>query len=98
MRATPGAAAAITSSSIPKSSPPTSFACVAGPVAIDSPESVDSGVRGHVRALKRGDMSPHSQNPQKSSGTLMRSVLKLFTVFTKAGEALRANHAAEHHL
>ena len=38
-------------------------------------------------------MSPDSKF-QKSSGTLTPSVLKLFTVFTKAGEALRANHAA----
>jgi hypothetical protein len=35
---------------------------------------------------------------QKSSGTSTRSVLKLFTVATNAGEAFRANHEAEHHL
>src|ERR1700680_389336 len=98
MRATRGAAAAITSSSIPKSNLRTSFAFGGQLAAIDLPETADFGVRGHVRALKRGDMPPHSQNPQKSSVTLTRSVLKLFTVFTKAGEALRANHAAEHHL
>jgi hypothetical protein len=35
---------------------------------------------------------------QKSSGTLTRSILKLFTVFTKVGGAFSANQEAEHHL
>jgi len=48
------------------------------------------------RTPKSGDMSPHSIF-QKSSGTVRRSVLKLFTVATSAGEALRTNHDAEHH-
>ena len=72
------------------------------------------GVRGHVRALVRRDMSRrgkrqhvaalqkamscHRTPYQKSSGTARRSVLKLFTVATSAGDALRANHDAEHHL
>jgi hypothetical protein len=44
--------------------------------------------REYVRALQI----------KKSSGTLSRSVLKLFTVFTKAGGAFCANQATEHHL
>jgi hypothetical protein len=41
------------------------------------------GVRGHVRAFKAATCR-RTPN-QKSSGTLIRSILKLFTVFTKAG-------------
>ena len=62
---------------------------------------------GNVLPQSKSDVMPsHSQKAatcrrtpyQKSSGTVRRSVLKLFTVATSAGEALRANHAAEHHL
>jgi len=51
--------------------------------------------------FESGDMSPQSKKKsvgQKSSGTSSRSVLMFLTVATNAGGALRANHAAEHHV
>src|SRR5712692_2662967 len=100
MRATPGAAAGTTWSSILKSSPPTSFAFDGRLVATGSPETsilesqtcLRFEMRRHVASKQKRRRVAALRNPQKSSGTLTRLVLKLFTVFTKAGEALRANH------